>query len=396
MNGEMNDGQGTLMKNRGSGFKPYAPLLGVFLCVGYLSALAYTDENAPHTIAVLSGPHTIDRIYKSMEGITGDKRFELSAKPEQPELFWVTAGKVDMFKEEDGSNGTGKFLCHAYLKFDDQYFTTYHRNLPLGKMTHQPVRLFTFVQGQPAIHLPRGYGIPVLSSELFEFEYMVINPTQPERPFAVKTQGTFAYVRDGELEEPLKPLFMRIVGMHVRVKQGSAGPQAHCSELGDVSSADLAGQADKDAEPAKSSLHKILKNEGGFDEVYHWMVPPGRHQYRYQLESKFLANLPFDTTVHYINAHLHPHGEFIELRDLTTGQTVFRSSATNNAERSGLTTLTDFSSDEGVVIRRDHQYEMVAEYDNTTDHDIDAMAILFLYLRDQTFDRERLRTSSGL
>jgi len=374
----------------------YVTMFGVSLCLGGLSVFADADERAPHTIAISSGPHTIDRIYKSMEGITGDKRFELPAKPQHPELLWVTAGKVDMLKEEDGSNGTGKLLCHAYLKFDDQYFKTHHRNLQLRNMTHQPVRLFTFVQGQPEIRLPRGYGIPVLSTELFEFEYMVINPTQPARPFAVNALGTFEYIRDGALKEPLKPLFMRIVGMHVPVRKGSAQPHAQCSELGDVSSADLAGQVEKDAEPAQSSLHKILKNEGGFDEVYHWMVPPGRHQYRYQLESKFLANLPFDTTVHYINAHLHPHGEFVELRDMTTGHTVFRSTAVNDAERSSVMKLTDFSSEEGVVIHRDHQYEMVAGYHNTTDHDIDAMAILFLYLLDQTFDREHLKASSGI
>jgi len=384
-----------LMNNMSSGFKPYATLLGVFLCLGWLSALAYSDDHPPQAIEVRSAPVTIDRVYKSMEGITGDKRFEWAAAPRPPELLWVTGGRIDMFKEEDGSNGTEQFLCHAYLKFDDQYFKTGGQQTRAKHINHLG-RLFTFVQGQAEIRLPHGFGIPVWSTEPFEMEYMVINPIEPEQPFRVNTRGVFDYVLDTELKEPLKPLLMRIIGMHVPVKKGSAQPHAQCSALGDVSSADLTGQAEKDAEPAASSLHKILKNEKGFDEVYHWMVPPGRHQYRYPLESKFLASLPFDTTVHYINGHLHPHGEFVELRDLTTGNTVFRSTATNNAERSGLTALTDFSSEEGVVIRRDHQYELVAEYDNTTDHDIDAMAILFLYLLDQTFDREPLGTLSAL
>ena len=359
--------------------------VAAFLCVGWLSALACADEGTPGTIEVLSGPHTVDRAYKSMEGITGDKRFTMPAKPQQPDLLWVTAGKVDMFKEEDGSNGTERFLCHAYLKFDERYFKTHRQQSPAKQLNPQG-RLFTFVQGQPAIRLPRGFGVPVLSTEPFAFEYMVINPTAPKEPFHVKAHGTFDYARDGDAQEPLKPLFMRILGMHVPVKTGSAGPHAQCSELGDAA-----------AEPAPSSLHKIHKNrDKGFEQVYHWMVPPGRHVYRYPLERAVFGSLPFDTTLHYINAHLHPHGESIELRDVTTGEALFRSTATNNPERSGLLKLTDFSSEEGIQIHRDHQYEMVAEYHNTTDHDIDAMAILFLYLLDKTFDREQLRASSGL
>lgn len=356
------------------------------ICFSGLSDVA--GEELPHSVNVASEPRIIDRVYRSMEGLVGTQDFNLSGSA-KPELLWVTGGQVDMRKVEDSVSGTEKFLCHAYLKFDERKYKTSNHNQRMG--THQPVRLFNFVQGQPSINLPRGYGIPVLSSELFEFEYMIINPTPVDRPFGVKSQGTFEYVHDRDLEQPLKPLFMRTVGMHIPVKKGSAVPHAQCSELGD---AEKGSTMESAAEPAKSSLHKILKNEAGFNEVYHWMVPPGKHQYRYPVESKFLADLPFDTTVHYINAHLHPHGESIELRDVTEGKTIFRSVAVNNAARSGIEKLTDFSSTEGVLIDRGHQYEMITEYNNTTDHDIDAMAILFLYLLDKTFDVEPSKTSS--
>jgi len=382
-----------------SGLKPCSHLIviGVCLCAGWWCTVARSDEHAPHAVKILSEPVTVDRVYRSMEGITADKGFGLAAESAQPELLWVTGGRIDMFRAEDGSNGTEQFLCHAYLKFDDRYFKTRGQQTRAKTINHLG-RLFTFVQGQAAIRLPRGFGIPVWSTEPFEMEYMVINPTEPKQPFQVNTLGVFDYVRDTELAEPLKPLVMRIVGMHVQVKAGSARPHAQCSELGDPLGGPLAEPpVETSAVPATSSLHKVHKNrDGGFEQVYHWMVPPGRHVYRYQLEGAVFGSLPFDTTVHYINAHLHSHGEFVELRDLTTGQSLFRSTATNNPERSGVLKLTDFSSEAGILIHRDHQYEMVAEYDNTTDHDIDAMAILFLYLRDQTFDREQLKTSSGL
>ena len=35
--------------------------------------------------------------------------------------------------------------------------------------------------------------------------------------------------------------------------------------------------------------------------------------------------------------------------------------------------------EEGFRVYRDHKYELEALYDNTTDHDVDAMAMMYLY-----------------
>ena len=41
--------------------------------------------------------------------------------------------------------------------------------------------------------------------------------------------------------------------------------------------------------------------------------------------------------------------------------------------------ITSYSSEEGFPVKKDHVYEIEAVYNNTTDQDVDAMAMMFLY-----------------
>ncbi len=51
----------------------------------------------------------------------------------------------------------------------------------------------------------------------------------------------------------------------------------------------------------------------------------------------------------------------------------------------------EFQSDTGMVITPTHQYELRAEYNNTTSSASDAMAILYLYLLEKDFHRPTSR-----
>lgn len=113
------------------------------------------------------------------------------------------------------------------------------------------------------------------------------------------------------------------------------------------------------------------------------MVPPGRQVNR-TLVTKVM-NLPFDTTIHAIAVHLHPFAESLELRDLTTGERVFVSHAENLPDRIGLARVEAFSSPEGIPLFKDHEYELVSVYHNTSGVDQDSMAVMLLYLRDHDF-----------
>ena len=98
-------------------------------------------------------------------------------------------------------------------------------------------------------------------------------------------------------------------------------------------------------------------------------------------------NLPFDTTIHYIAVHLHPFAESLTLRDVTTGETVLASKAENRPERIGLARVDQIASAKGITLHKDHQYELVSAYNNTTGQNRTAMAVMYLYVEDSEFRR---------
>lgn len=365
------------MKN---GLSTLCGLLAV--CLGCSGLATRTAEGPSHHTEVVSEPSVIDRAYKSMEGPGGAKTFTLAAGG-QPELLWVTGGKAWVLDSESAPKESQKFLCHANVRFDPKQFKAQNPNADFDQMTHQPIKIFNLSQGLTDVRLPRGFGIPVLSTKLFEFNYGVMSPSAPERPHAVKVGVTFQYVRDIESPQKQKPLFeWGAWGLMMKVPvSGGASGSSHCAiEVGDGSKV------------PEASLQKINKNEKGYEQVYHWMVPPGRHVYRYQLEQYYYNDLPFDTTIHYATPHVHPYAEFIELRDLTADQSLLTIEIKNSKDGSFIEKIRPFSSEKGLPVYRDHQYEMVCQYNNTTDHDIDAMAFLFVYLLDKNFDRTRLKS----
>jgi hypothetical protein len=88
--------------------------------------------------------------------------------------------------------------------------------------------------------------------------------------------------------------------------------------------------------------------------------------------------------------HLHPFAESLEFRDLTAGTTIFKSKARNPKDRIGLDHVDAFSSAEGVPLFKDHQYELVSVYDNTSGVDQDSMAVMYIYLLDREFEKPDL------
>ena len=123
----------------------------------------------------------------------------------------------------------------------------------------------------------------------------------------------------------------------------------------------------------------------GSDNTIHWMVPPGKHSFRTDVTAQM--ELPYDTTAHLITGHLHPYGKSMRLIDKKSGKVLFEITSQDFADKVGVLRMSEIVSQVGVPLRKDHQLEMVADYENTTDHPIDAMAIMYLYLAESP-DRE--------
>jgi hypothetical protein len=197
-------------------------------------------------------------------------------------------------------------------------------------------------------------------------------------PLTVRHKVTVEYVRDADLDAPMKPLFMKAATGMVAL----GDEQAHY----DVAMPD-GEQHGEGCLVGERAAGKVKTDSLGREFSGHWIVKPGREE-NHTLVTESM-NLPFDTDVHYIAAHVHPFAESIALRDLTSGETVFTSRAHNFDDRIGLRDVEYYSSALGFPIHADHEYEVVSIYENTSGVDQDSMAVLFIYALDREFERPR-------
>ena len=68
--------------------------------------------------------------------------------------------------------------------------------------------------------------------------------------------------------------------------------------------------------------------------------------------------------------------------DLSANRPVYKAGAKSFEDRVGLDQIDFFSSEEGITLYKDHEYEVVSTYDNTSGKPVDAMAVMYLYMLD--------------
>lgn len=325
-----------------------------------------------HTRDIYSDVFTVDQKWRSMMGPTSIVEGALS-DADPPELLWVTGYRAIMVDPVGDTQMPQDFMCHANLNLDIQA----HRER-FGWHKNASRRLFTLSQGQSEVRFPPGFGIPIASDEQIMVEMQVLNLNVEGEPFEVRHKVTVEYVRDADLTAPMKPLFMKAAtGL---VSLGDA--RAHY----EVPEPDPAKHGEG-CMMGTNAAGKVRTDSQGNEFSGHWIVKPGREE-NHTLVTKSLA-LPFDTTVHYIAAHVHPFAESIELRDLTDGHTVFASKAKNFTDRVGLESVEYYSSVHGFELYDDHEYELVSIYENTSGVDQDSMAVLFIYALDHEYQAPR-------
>ena len=322
------------------------------------------------TADIYSEVFTIDQKYRSMMGPKGVVNGSIT-DADPPELLWITGYSATMMDAAGDKELPQEFMCHANLNLDMKR----HRKRFNWKKNASR-RLFTLSQGQNVIRFPPGFGVPVASDEEISVEMQALNLNEEGPAFDVRHKVTVEYVRDADLTEPMRPLFMKAATGLVSLGEGKAhynvpdaDPEAH-------------GEGCMVGERAAGN---VRTDKFGTEFSGHWVVKPGREE-NHTLVTSWI-NLPFDTTVHYIAAHVHPFAESIELRDLTSKTTVFSSAAHNFEGRVGLREVEYFSSVEGFEVYKDHEYELVSVYDNTSGEDQDSMAVLFMYVLDKEYTR---------
>jgi len=64
---------------------------------------------------------------------------------------------------------------------------------------------------------------------------------------------------------------------------------------------------------------------------------------------------------------------------------LYHARAKNRVLEIGLEHVDHFSSEKGIPVYKDHEYELVTVYDNTSGQPQDSMAVMFLYMLDRDF-----------
>ena len=336
-----------------------------------------TQDPRIQTSEFLSQPYKINKIYKSMEGPSGSQQIRL-LDTQPPELVWITKYSVEVVGEDGRSPVSQEFMCHNNLDFNP---SLHGKTFGWSKITTS--RLFTLSQGQFTIEFPKGFGIPVLSDESFFLITQVLNHNIKDIDINVRHKVSVDFIRELDLKpgEEIKPLFPAsgFVMALMEGKDGFFGLNGEPNEIQKHANC-LPGE-----HAPNGTITGVYKDNLGRVFSGHWVVKPGREERR-TLVTKWLR-IPYDTTVHFIAVHVHPFCESLELRDLNTGKTVFKSYARRPDKGVGLANVDYFSSQEGIPLYKDHEYEMISVYDNDSGVNQDSMATFFLYLLDKDFQK---------
>jgi len=331
-------------------------------------------------VQFLSKVYTIDRKYRSMEGPSSVEKIYLGSKT-RPELLWITGIRTEMVGADGTTPQLPELMCHVNVDLDANRHQALF-NLPRPTAT----RLMTLSQGMLAAKLPPGFGFPIASNEpLLLFTQVLNHNIEHPNNIKVRHRVTVDYIRDADLNQPMKPLFNLGASGMVQLTDNPLALTGMTSEEPHGTSC-LVGMRAPQA--AASSADYVAPS--GRHMTGHWIVPPGRQVNASDIT--WFLRIPFNTKLHYAAVHLHPFAESLSVRDVTTGEVVLTSKATNPQTGIGLTNVETITSIEGVPFFKDHQYELVSAYNNTTKSNADSMASVFLGLDDKEFIRPNAAT----
>ncbi len=327
-------------------------------------------------VTLLSRGYTIDRLYQSMEGPAAVHHDIRLVEDSPKELLWLTGIDCKIVAPDGESQRPQDFFCHSNLTFRSAKKDEIYQ--PPGRAHTPDSRLFTLIPGRMAIDLPAGFGVPVYSDEALDYLTMSLNLNHRGAPVKLKFKTEIHFVRDVDVKSsPMKPLFRRALYAYEEI--GKESPHSMCM------GGDNAGAA---CGPfiGKAASNAFLASLGKTNTV-HWLIPPGRYESHVDITNQM--ELPFDTTGHYVTAHLHPFGKSVELIDKTDNKSLVTLHASDYDDRLGVREMEQWSSIEGVPLAKDHHYELLTTYYNPTDKPIDAMSIVYVYALDKTFNVSR-------
>lgn len=360
----------------------------LLVTMAILAAASLFAAPAEQSKQFISPVYTIDKIYHSMEGPSSVERIYLGDPNAPAELLWVIGIRTEMVDADGTTPQLPELMCHVNVDLDQPK----HQAL-FGFRRATASRLMTLSQGMLAAKLPAGFGFPLASNEplLLFTQVLNLNIQHPQN-LKVRHRVTIDYVRARDVTTPIKPLFN--VGASGMVILDDNPLALSHSMMSMPSTASVTTDAGHDGAtmnpnmsclvgaraPQATSSSADYTDPQGRKMTGHWIVPPGKQVNHSDIT--WFMNLQYDTRLRYAAVHLHPFAKSLEMRDMTTGKTVFVAKAENPTTGVGLTHVDEFSSPNGVLLQQAHKYSLISTYDNPTNANADSMASVFLGLDD--------------
>ncbi len=337
-----------------------------------LNACIMTEVSSPkatETLVLESDTFSVKNKHMHMMGPLQNKFFYFE-NPAKPEIIWIQSFKTEVAVDNVKVSNT-HLMCH----------NTIEKNKKNKKKTP---KLFEktdgwFIGVSSSNHMetqfPKGFAVPLSTGDQFFVNSQVANHEELKVPKQVKYKTHIAYSKDRETKTTLRPLYRRTLMALTPRYEG------YC----DFGKKGLRSPTSK----SQCSRQKAMMRHGGYHDSVdkhgqvfssHWMAKPGKTVNRTLVTDAL--NIPVDTKIHYISAHIHKGVKSIKLIDLTDNKTIYENKVSS---KDGHDYTEVYSSSEGIKLLRDHEYQMVTLVENTKNKNIDIMAMLYVYMEDHNF-----------
>jgi hypothetical protein len=318
-------------------------------------------DNAKAEYKMISPAFLIDGIYKSMEGPKSSNYVQLS---QDSTLLWLTSFHVRALDSKTKQPISDDFICHTNVDFNDvKYFSHFHLENRIG--TQYP-RMTSLSHGLEDFSFPKGYGVPMQGNDLLYVTTQSLNHNFQKINKLIKHEVSIEYSKNNGI----KPLMSRTA--FIMLPYDKKDPYKEPTDPGT-----------NQCIPVETKNHSYDDGNGNMMSG-HWVIPTGKNTYRSSVNNQL--QITDSLRLHAAAIHVHPFSTSITLFDKTANQPVFVSKITNHKDRVGLAKIEQFSSETGIWLYKNHDYEIVLTVDNTTDIAQDMMGSMFLFFYDKELD----------
>lgn len=321
----------------------------------------WTVEKKVNTYKMISPDFYIDGIYTSMEGPKATNYVQLTT---DSTLVWITSFMVKALDSKSKKNISNDFICHTNVDFNDvNYYTGLGLNDRIGK---QYPRMTSLSHGLEQFKLPDGYGIPMKGNDYLMVTTQSLNHNITEIRQLIKHEVSISYSK----EKTIKPLMSRTV--YIQLPYDKNDPFKEPLD-----------PASNQCIPVETKNHSYT-DANGTSLSGHWVIPKGKKTYSSSINKQL--HIKDSLRLHAAAVHVHPFATSITLYDVTDKKIIFRSNVINHTSSIGLTTIDALSSEEGIWLFANHDYELTMDVNNTSDREQDMMGSMFLFFYDSELD----------